>query len=148
MNQLDGECEKFLGGPTVAYQERVHVTLNSRGMIFLNQKAHKMMGSPAAVYLYYNRVRDQIILEPAEAGASNAFLVRNFGANASGRCVRAAPFCKHFGIRVQGTVRFITADGDDDRRLYLNLSRTETVTHPKGRGPRKMKEKSRIDERM
>ena len=60
--------------PTGAYTERVHVTIKSGGAIFLNQKAHKMMGRPKAVYLYYNRPKDMIILEPTEAlTANNAF---------------------------------------------------------------------------
>jgi hypothetical protein len=48
MNTIDRQCEKFMGGPTVPYRERVHITLDSGGRIFLNQKAHKMMGGRSA----------------------------------------------------------------------------------------------------
>ena len=141
MNQLDRQCEKFLGGPTQAYQERVHVTISSKGQIFLNQKAHKMMGAPLAVYLYFNRVKDMIILEPTDAIRMNtAFMVRHFGKDSTGRCVRANPFCKHFGIQIDGTLRFIAPDVDAAGRLYLKLSETVSVSQPKRRGPRKKRD--------
>ena len=139
MNVLDRQCEKFVGGPTLSYQERVHVTINSKGKIFLNQKAHAMMGRPLAVYLYFNRVKDLIILERTDALTSNAaFLVK--AEPGTGRCVWANPFCKHFGIAIDGTLRFINPEVDAVGRLYLKLSETVTVSHPKRRGPRKRKD--------
>ncbi|MGH9949581.1 MAG: hypothetical protein ACRD6X_20605 [Pyrinomonadaceae bacterium] len=45
MEQLDRQCEKFLGGPTIPTSERPHVTINRKGMIFLNQKALSMMAA-------------------------------------------------------------------------------------------------------
>ena len=137
MYQLDRQCEKFLGGPTQAFSERVHVTLNGGGQIFLNQKAHKMMGAPQAVYLYFNRVADMIVLERTEVvrGNNTAFLVKSMPG--SGRCVWTNPFCKHFGIRIEGTVRFIDPRTDAEGRLYLKLSETVNVSQPKRRGPRK-----------
>ena len=134
MEQLDRKCEKYMGGPTVAYGERVHVTINRKGKIFLNQKAHKMMGGPLAVYLYYNREKDMIIIENTDALRANAaFLVK--GTPQTGRCIWANPFCKHFGIHVEGTVRFIKPEVDAVGRMYLKLS--ETVNSPGPRRPRK-----------
>jgi hypothetical protein len=131
MEILDRQCEKFMGGPTVPYRERVHVTIKSGGAIFLNQKAHKMMGRPKAVYLYYNRPKDMIILEPTEALTSNnAFLLKD--AQHSARLIYANPFCKHFGIKIKGTLQFLTPTIDAVGRLYLKLHETITVS----RGPR------------
>ncbi len=136
MNILDRQCEKFLGGPTVPYTERVHVTIKSGGAIFLNQKAHKMMGRPMAVYLYYNRPKDMIILEPTQAVTGNAaFLLKDAGHSA--RLIYANPFCKHFGIKINGTLRFLDPSVDAVSRMYLKLNETVTVT----RGPRKKKKK-------
>lgn len=132
MNMIDRQCEKFMGGPTVPYAERVHVTIKSDGTIFLNQKAHKMMGRPIAVYLYFNRPKDLIILEPTQATrGSAAFLLKDAGHSA--RLIYANPFCKHFGIKIEGTQRFIDPDVDAAGRMYLKLYETVTVT----RGPRK-----------
>jgi hypothetical protein len=129
METLDRQCEKFMGGPTVAHRERVHVTINSRGAIFLNQKAHATMGRPLAVYLYYNREKDMIILERTDAlRAREAFLLREIGHKGLGRYIHANPFCKHFRIKVEGTVRFLHPEVDAVGRLYLKLRDTITVS--------------------
>lgn len=136
MNTIDRQCEKFLGGPTVPYKERVHITLDRGGRIFLNQKAHKMMGKPLAVYLYYNRPKDMIILEKTDALTSNnAFVFRD--SQHSSRTIWAGPFCKHFNIRVQGTVKFLDPATDAIGNLYLKLS--ETINVSVGARPRKKK---------
>jgi hypothetical protein len=116
-----------MGGPTLPFQERVHITLDGKGRIFLNQKAHKMMGRPLAVYLYYNRSKDMIILEKTDAlTSSNAFLFRD-GGNAA-RIIWAGPFCRHFNIRVEGTVKFVAPTTDAIGNLYLKLSETISVS--------------------
>ena len=136
MEQLDRQCEKFMGGPTEAYGERVHVTIDQKGSIFLNQKAHAMMGRPLAVYLYFNRPKDMIILEPTSAATSrNAFLLKEDGSTTTGRRVYANPFCKHFGIRIDSTHKFIRPEVDAVGRMYLKLSETTIVA----RGSRKGK---------
>ena len=137
MNVIDRQCEKFMGGPTVPYRERVHVTLDSGGKIFLNQKAHKMMGKPLGVYLYFNRAKDTIILEKTDAiVADNAFVFKDAGHSA--RIIWANPFCKHFNIRVKGTVKFLDPKTDAIGNLYLKLS--DTINVSVGRRPRKRKE--------
>lgn len=135
-NTIDRQCEKFMGGPTVPYKERVHITLDTGGRIFLNQKAHKMMGKPLAVYLYYNRSKDMIILEKTDALTSgNAFVFKDGGYSA--RILWAGPFCKHFKIRVQGTVKFLDPTTDALGNLYLKLS--ETINVSAGKRPRRRK---------
>lgn len=136
MNMIDRQCEKFMGGPTVPYKERVHVTLDSGGRIFLNQKAHKMMGQPLGVYLYFNRPKDMIILERTDAlTAPNAFVFKDGGY--SSRLLYSKPFLKHFNIRVQGTVKFLDPTTDAVGNLYLKLS--ETINVSAGKRPRRPK---------
>lgn len=121
MNTIDRQCEKFLGGPTVAFSERVHVTIDKTGKIFLNAKAHRMMGRPQAVYLYFNRQKDTIILEPTQVGgASAAFSLKDATFNA--RIIWANPFCKHFGIKVDGTQRFVSPETNAAGVMFLKLS--------------------------
>jgi hypothetical protein len=130
-----------MGGPTIPYKERVHVTLDSGGRIFLNQKAHKMMGRPLAVYLHFNRSKDLIILEKTDAlSSSNSFLFRDGGY--SSRIVWGKPFCKHFNIRVEGTVKFLNPTTDALGNLYLNLS--ETINVSAGKRPRKKEGIARV----
>ena len=134
MHTIDRQCEKFMGGPTVPYKERVHVTIDAGGRIFLNQKAHKMMGKPLAVYLYYNRPKDMIILEKTDALTSgNAFVFKDAGYSA--RLLYSKPFLIHFNIRVQGTVKFLDPTTDALGNLYLKLS--ETINVSAGKRPRK-----------
>lgn len=135
MVMLDRQCEKFMGGPEIAYSERVHVTISPKRAIFLNQKAHSLMGRPLAVYLYFNRQKDMIILEPTSAlTANNAFQLRDTAGH-GGRHIFASPFCKHFGIRPGKTEKFVNPETDAIGRMYLKLAETITVT----RGPRKKK---------
>ena len=137
MEQLDSQCEKFIGGPTLAYGERVHVTLSPKGTIFLNQKAFRMMGDPAAVYLYFNRPKNMIVIEPTAAATSTAaFLTRQCGALSTGRNIHANPFCKNFRIRVAATQKFVDPSVDSVGRMYLKLNETITVSIGP-RGPRK-----------
>ena len=95
-----------------------------------------MMGKPLAVYLYYNRSKDMIILERTDAITSNnAFVFRD--SQHSSRTIWAGPFCKHFNIRVQGTVKFLVPATDALGNLYLKLSETSNVSV--GKRPRKRK---------
>lgn len=141
MNTIDRQCEKFMGGPTVAYRERVHVTLGRGGKIFLNAKAHGMMGRPGAVFLYFNRQKDMIVLEPSQVGSSSIAFTLMDGQH-GGRVIWANPFCKHFGIKVEGTQRFVDPETDAAGRMYLKLYETVNVA----RGPKERrgdKEKGR-----
>lgn len=85
-----------------------------------------MMGRPQAVYLYFNRPKNMIILEPTQAATSpESFLLRDAGHSA--RQVHANPFCKHFNIRVPTTMRFINPTVDAVGCMYLKLSETVSV---------------------
>ena len=136
MEILDRQCEKFTGGPTVAPSRRIHVTINKKGVVFVNQKAYGMMGRPASAYLYFNRLKDMIIIEPTQAGSSNqAFPFKPQGRN-SGHIVQANPFCRHFGIRPEGVLRFTNPEIDAAGRMFLKLAETVRVS----RRPRKKKQ--------
>ena len=130
-----------MGGPTPAFNERVHVTLSRRGDLFLNARAHARMGKPLAVYLYYNRVTDTIILEPTDVlSANNAFLLRQDPTKkTNARFIRANPFGKHFNILPESTIRFLTPEVDAVGRMYLKLYETVIIASPnKGKGKKKV----------
>jgi hypothetical protein len=61
---LNTEWEKFEGGPIAATQDRMHITINDKGVIFLNGNAYKFFGRPPAVNLYYNRVKNVMRWNP------------------------------------------------------------------------------------
>ena len=125
---LDRKFEKFLGGPTKPPETRVHVSIDKRGVITMNATCHKLLGRPDAAYLYFSRVDDTIAIAPAESvRLPTAF---PFRPNSTARYLNAAPFCRHFGIRLDGTLRFTSPDLRDGA-LHLKLSDTVTITRSK-----------------
>jgi len=123
---IDRDFEKFRGGPTPGPAERIHVTLDHKHVIGLNENVYRLLGKPSAVYLYFSRSTDTIALEPLQhSRLTEAFPVKPKTLNV-GWLVRASPFCRHFNIRVEGTQKFISPDIRDGK-LLLKLSETITV---------------------
>lgn len=131
---LDRQWERFKGGPTIASSKRLHITVGKRGLLYMNANAHRLLGRPAAVYLYFNREKDQIALEPANPRLPESFPLRE---KREGFAVYATPFFRHFGIRVDRTEMFVRPDlSDDGKLLVLDLSNMVAVTRP----PRKTRQ--------
>ena len=121
---LDKKWEKFRGGPAVGAAAEVRVTLNRKGLIYMNARAYSALGSPKAVALYYSREDDAIGIEPANPRFSENFQVIK---KQNGYSVHASTFCRHFGIRVATTERFIRPDLTNEGQMLLNLRETVTV---------------------
>ena len=121
---LDREWEKYRGGPTRMLNEVPRVTINRKGLIYMNAKMFQAFGRPKAVAIFYNRAADSIALEPAHARFIENFQVVP---KQNGWAVHASSFCRHFGIRVATTERFIRPDVTDQGQLILNLRETVTV---------------------
>lgn len=123
LNPLDRGWEKFKGGPTRTRADILYVTINSKGAINMNRRAHQALGEPAAVAVYYNREIDSIALEPAFERSNESFPV----AEHQGRFnIRISPFCRHHNIKVPMTVRFVRPEIRDGR-LILGLRETVTT---------------------
>ena len=123
MALIDRKYEKFLGGPTKPVETRVHVSMDRRGVITLNATCYKMIGRPLAANLYFSRQDDSIAIEPVDSlRLPTAF---PFRPNSTARYLNSAPFCRHFGIKLDSTVRF-TSPEFRDGALHVKL--TETVT--------------------
>ena len=54
----DRDLEKFTGGPNKPAQFRMRVSLSRYGVLSFNKNAYAELGKPAAVYLYFSRLRD------------------------------------------------------------------------------------------
>lgn len=122
---LDKEWEKFNGGQNMPKQDHIHITMNKGGIIYLNANAYRMMGRPEAVQMYFNRKVNKIALMPAHARLKDVFQVkekRNF------YLIHTSPFCINFGIRLDGSEKFINPEVDDDGILHLDLSTTVNVS--------------------
>lgn len=123
---MEREFEKFLGGPTLSPNDRLYVSISSSHVIRINQKCYQLIGKPPAVFLHFSRKSDVIAIEPVHSHHfSAAFPVKE--QFRSGWKINAAPFCKHFGIRLDTTQRFIDPEIVAGK-LHLKLSETVTVS--------------------
>lgn len=123
---IDRDYEKFRGGPTPSPHDRLYVTINAQNVIGLNANCYRLLGKPPAVYLYYSRAKDTIVIEPVSSPRlPKVFPVKP--KTSVGWRINASPFCKHFNIRVDTTERFIAPDLRDDGTLYLKLHETVTI---------------------
>src|SRR5436190_9628858 len=112
----DREFEKFQGGPTQSKHDRMYVTIDKRFVIGLNKNLYRLLGKPTAAYLHYSRMNDVIAIEPLDnPRLPAAFPVRE--KTGGGFRINASPFCKHFGIRIDTTERFIHPDIRDGKLL-------------------------------
>lgn len=124
---LEREWEKFRGGPNSGpnrSKNEARVTINRKGTIYLNDYAYNVVGRPKAVALYYNREEDSIALEPGYPRFKENF---NVVKKQMGWAIHASPFCRHYGIRIPTTERFIRPDLTNEGQMILNLRETVTV---------------------
>ena len=121
---LDRKWEKFKGGPLAGAANMPRVTINRKGLIYMNARMYAAFGRPKAVALYYSREDDAIAVQPAyERFAEHFQVVRK----QMGWAVHASTFCRHYRIRVPDTERFIRPDLDNEGILILNLRETVAV---------------------
>ena len=119
--EMDRDFERFLAGPTVSAAQRLHVTINRHNVLSFNNNVYRLIGKPEAVCLYYSRTRDTIGMLPVSPRFNEAFPVKQHGR--TGWRINAAPFCRHFGIRVDSTIRFVDPE-IEGVKLLLKLSHT------------------------
>ena len=125
---MSPDLEPFLGGANEPKHGRIYVTISKQSIIWLNVNSFRILGEPKGVRLHYSRKDGIIAVEPVrEAPWDNTFPVR--ATKRTGYRICALPFCKHFGIRLRETLRFIEPQfAEDGRMLLLNLRQTSTVT--------------------
>ena len=122
---LERDFEEFEGGPNVASQDRLHVTIRPSGQIYFNSNTYRMMGRPPAVKLFYSRERHTIAMVRAEPRQLKSFPVKK---ETLGYLISGAPFCGHYRIKVRETQRFTSAEIDASGYLLLDLRKTVSVT--------------------
>ena len=122
---MDSSYETFLGGSTKPAQDRISVTINNQNVISLNANSYRLLGRPEAVKLAFSRDQQTIAVTPCSPRLSEAFPV--LPKNTSGRRVNAAPFCRHFRIYVESTLKFLDPYIDDEGTLHLDLRKVVSV---------------------
>ena len=106
--------------------EGPRVTLDNRGVLYLNKLAFEALGSPAAVKLFYEEHELVIALKPGDVRHKNAFAVK-LHSPGSTRRINTQPFCKHHKIRVERTVLFNDIEIDNDGTMLLWLNNTTHI---------------------
>ena len=131
-NMMEKDFERFQAGPNEALRNRVYVTLSPTRNIVLNRRAYELLGRPQAVRLYYSRERRAIGLEVSSPRFNEAFPVMPNGP--SGYRISAAPFCRHFNITPDTTLKFVDPE-IVGQTMLLKLHQTISVARPKRTRP-------------
>jgi hypothetical protein len=132
--EMDRDFEKFLAGPTPPANKRLNVTLNRQNVLILSNNVYQKLGKPEAVCLYYSRARDTIGMVPVSPRMNEALPLKAHAK--SGFRINASPFCRHFGIRVDSTIRFVDPEIQGVKML-LKLSHTVGVALQPGRSKKR-----------
>ena len=128
MASVEVEWEKFLGGPVKPPALRLHATIARGGRIHMNANLFKRLGSPEAVWLFFNRRLQQIAIQATSLRMPEAFRVGFSCSKRSTRYISAASFCTHFGIKIRQTHKFNAPHFSVDGKLILNLNETTIVS--------------------
>src|SRR6476469_3803815 len=98
---LDRDFLKFDGAPSGYDRGRVRVTINDKGQIYLNSKAHEELGKPQEVNLYYSPGRPVIEVEPANPRVPDAFSVKK--RDHGGVAINAQRMLRHHRVVIEGS---------------------------------------------
>lgn len=118
--------EEFKGTPNRIKLEEPRVTLDKRGVLYLNKLAFETFGSPAAVKLFHDEHELVIALKPSDVRHKNAFEVK-LHSQGSTRRINIQPFCKHHKIRFERTVLFNDIEFDNEGTMFLWLKNTTNI---------------------
>lgn len=98
---------------------QIRFSLNTMGILTLNQAAFHALRSPAAVEMFYDEANGLIGVAPADPGSPNAHPVRNRSAG-NQRTVTLMHFCTRFNIpRPKRTITFPTPTFDPNGVMIL-----------------------------
>ena len=122
---MDSSYETFLGGATKAARDRLNVTINWQKVISLNANCYRLLGKPEAVKLSFSRDLQTIAVTPCSPRLNEAFPV--LPKSTSGRRINAAPFCRHFRIDIDTTLRFLDPYLGPEGSLHLDLRKVVSV---------------------
>lgn len=129
------QFEKFMDGPFIPSRGRMHITLNDKGVFQMNRKVFEALGKPAAAVLFFEKSTGVIGISSAHERLREAFPV-NKKQNMYWT-INAIPFCRHFGIRIDGTEAFNDPELDDKGIMHLDLRSTRRVYGGGGRRRKK-----------
>lgn len=123
--------EEYQSFRTGLNDDRLHVTVNTRGNIYLNRKSLEALNMPEAVVLLFDPASKTIGVRRAAVDRRNAHRLLTKSTRGRGKTVYAADFLRHYGISITETLAFEMPELDDDGILVLNLSETVSTAKRK-----------------
>lgn len=102
------------------------VSLDRRGVFYLNQAAWEALGSPGAVELQVDDSGRIFGLKPTDPRRANAFKVRQ-RADGRHRRISGAAFFQHLRLKLDRTMLFQNIDIDDEGVLVLDMNTSVNV---------------------
>ena len=121
------QWEQFEAGPNDRSEEKLYVSINRKGQILLNKKAVECLEAPAAVVLFFSKPSQKIGGRDPRHNDKGAVPLKTRPLSHS-RMIHASPFCRNYGIRVDGTVSFVDIKLENDGLLILDLNKTTRVS--------------------
>ena len=125
------QWEVFTAGPTKPGEDRLYLSINQKGQIFINRRAVEALGSPEAVELLFSKPTTKIGIRRVSPKMTNAFPLKD-RPDGNAKMIQASPFCRNHGIKVQGTVAFNQVELNEDAMLILDLTNTSRVSRVPG----------------
>jgi hypothetical protein len=113
-----------MGGPVRSTRDQMHITLNNKGVFVMNCKTYDELGKPKAVVFDYEESTQVIGVSAASPQLREAFPVKEKGGY---YIVYGIPFCRFFGIKLEGTEKFVNPEFDEARTLQLDLQHTAKI---------------------
>jgi len=126
--EMSNSWERCPNGETTTRWAKHYVSMNPKGYIVMNRKAHESLGSPETVHLFFDTANNRIGVKVANARSRDVFRVAKQGRH-GGCLIRAYRIMQEFDIDLPETVRFHEAAVDKDGILVLDLN-TATVRRP------------------
>ena len=117
---MKGNWEEVPREKTPSWSAGPQVTLNRRGHIAFNRRAHELLGRPEAVVVFYDQTNRRIGLRAANPHLANAYPLIKAGLH-GGRRLHANRVLAKQGIDVPETLEFPDARIDEDEILILDL---------------------------
>jgi hypothetical protein len=103
-----------------------HVTMNPKGMIYLNGSAMKALDNSDRLELRYDEFNNTIGLKPTNSLNVHAFKAALKGKH-GGRKIRAFRLLKQFQIKLDCPVRFLKPEMNEEGMMVLDLRQTSVA---------------------
>ncbi len=105
------------------------VTIQRRGNIGMNAAAHRALGAPEAVELWFDADTRRVGITPCELTAEHAYKMRPLGKSGSSWIITAGSFTEHNKINTDVARRYQTSLEGEMLVIDVSVGGTEIVSN-------------------